>query len=760
MRPDAEPAGVLLRALAVGLIAGAAAGAPAAWAATEAPHLLWPGPDLVQGVALRHAAPPGRRPRARGPRSPALVLALGSRWAGAARGWDILEAVVLRNGVLPGRSAIVRATSSLVTQASAGAVGREGPIVLVAAATASRLGQRLGVPPRQLRVLVGCGIAAGLACAYNTPLGAALFTMEIIFGSFALEAFAPLAVASAAATLLSWARFGHDPVFHVPPLALSSPWEIGLYAGLGVLGGVVAALFLFALRASAALFTRARLPRPVAMALAGLALGVVTLGYPEIVGNGREAIGALFDRPWGAGHVLALLLLRLVVTPLAVGSGTVGGVFTPTLFLGAMLGHAFGTGVRAFVPGLGADPAAYALVGMGCLLAGTTHAPLTSVVMVFEMTLDYGVVVPLLLGAAVASLVATRFSRTSVYTEALQPQGRTRPTRARRRSTCCASPTSSRPDHVAVAPDLPLPRLLDAFVAARRNHLYLVEADGRFAGAANLHDVNEALRGTSAPESVAGARRRTPALRDHDPGGEPAAGAAALRRAGVRAAARPGRPRVAAPGRDGLEARHPVGVRAGAPAAGRRDAPAGASTRAGGVDSLVDEVPLPAALVGPHVRGVAFPRAVRAGPAARPSRHGGTAGAGGGAAVRRGGPPRGLRHARPAWPRCGGRRPRTSLVAESLDGVEEGRPAGGQVARHDAGEDRRAEAGDDRPRRGHRREARRDQRDQEAEERGHERRPRGPRCPTGTPPRAGTAAGPRRGARRAPAARRSRASAR
>ena len=133
-----------------------------------------------------------------------------------------------------------------------------------------------------------------------------------------------------------------------------------------------------------------------------------------------------------------------MVTPLAVGSGTVGGVFTPTLFLGAMLGHAFGAGVRALVPALGADPGAYALAGMGFLLAGTTHAPLTAVVMVFEMTLDYGIVVPLLLGAAVASLVATRLSANSVYTEALSARPG-RPARARRRSTCSASPTSSGP---------------------------------------------------------------------------------------------------------------------------------------------------------------------------------------------------------------------------------------------------------------------------------------------------------------------------
>lgn len=387
-----------------------------------------------------------------------------------------------------------------MTQASAGAVGREGPIVLVAAATASGLGGRLGVPTRERRRLVACGVAAGLACAYNTPLGAALFAMEIIVGTFSLEAFAPLAVSSGAATLLTWAAFGRDPVFHVPAATLSSPGEIALCVVLGALGGAAGALFLLALRASAALYSRSGLPRPVAMATAGLALGLVTLRHPEIVGNGREAIAALFARPWGLEHVLALLALRLVVTPLAVGSGTVGGVFTPTLFLGAMLGHAFGAGVRGLAPALGADPAAFALAGMGFLLAATTHAPLTAVVMVFEMTLDYGIVVPLLVGSAVASLVATRLSANSVYTEALQRKAGEADVHGALDVLRVADLV--RPDQVTVAPDLPLPRLLDAFVASRRNHLYVVDEGGGFVGAVNLHDVNEALRAAGGPGAV------------------------------------------------------------------------------------------------------------------------------------------------------------------------------------------------------------------------------------------------------------------
>ena len=498
-QPDTEPARVLVHALAVGLLGGSAA-LLLRFAATEAPKLVWPGPDLVQGVAL---APPVARVviPAIGGLLAGLVLALGSRWAGGSRGWDILEAVVLRDGVLPLRSALARAASSLVTQASAGAVGREGPIVLVAAATASGVGGRLGVPTRERRLLVACGIAAGLACAYNTPLGAALFAMEIILGTFSLEAFAPLAISSAAATLLTWAAFGRDPVFHVPAATLSSPWEIALYAALGVLGGVAGALFLFALRASAALYSRCGLPRPVAMGTAGLALGLVTLRYPEIVGNGREAIAALFARPWGLEHVVALLALRLVVTPLAVGSGTVGGVFTPTLFLGAMLGHAFGAAARTLAPTLGADPAAFALAGMGFLLAGTTHAPLTAVVMVFEMTLDYGIVVPLLLGSAVASLVATRLSANSVYTEALQRNAGDEEAHGALDVLHVADLV--RPDQVTVAADLPLPRVLDAFVASRRNHLYVVDENGGFVGAVNLHDLNQALRAVGGPGTLA-----------------------------------------------------------------------------------------------------------------------------------------------------------------------------------------------------------------------------------------------------------------
>jgi CIC family chloride channel protein len=208
-------------AAAVGVLSGAAAVA-FRYLATLLPRLIWAGgPDLVHAVSIAPwwlciAAPVG------GALLAGLVLTLGRSWSGAARGWDILEAVVVRDGVLHLRPALIKSLSSLVTTASGGAIGREGPMVLLAATMSSLTGRRLGVPTRKLRVLVGCGVAAGIACAYNTPIGAALFTMEIIIGNFAMAVFAPLVFASVIPTLIARAVFRGLPVFAIPDLAMAS----------------------------------------------------------------------------------------------------------------------------------------------------------------------------------------------------------------------------------------------------------------------------------------------------------------------------------------------------------------------------------------------------------------------------------------------------------------------------------------------------------------------------------------------------------
>jgi chloride channel protein, CIC family len=428
----------------------------------------------------------------------ALVLHFGVRWAGAARGWEILEAVVIRDGVLHTRPAVVRSLSSLITVASGGAVGREGPMVLLSATVASYLGRKRGVGTRHLRVLVGCGVAAGIACAYNTPIGAALFTLEIILGTFALETFAPIVFSAVVATLFSRVVFGSEPLFPVAMLGMRHTWEVLLFLVLGILGGVVAAILLQSLRIAALLFRKLRLPRVVAMTLTGLMLGGVFLAFPEVAGNGREGIRDLFEHEWSGWYALALLGLRIVLTPAMVGSGAVGGVFTPTLFIGAALGESLGRFFGYLLPTTLAGVKSYAVVGMGCLLAGTTHAPITTILMMFEMTLDYSIVLPLLPAAAIASLVARGLSGDSVYTEAL---------RRKRGGVSMAEAALSalkvreimREDQVTVRAGMSLPQLLDRFVASRRNHVYVVDDDGRLAGVVNLHDLNRALQDSEDP---------------------------------------------------------------------------------------------------------------------------------------------------------------------------------------------------------------------------------------------------------------------
>jgi CIC family chloride channel protein len=494
---------LLLWAVLIGTVAGAAAVA-FRYAAVHLPQIIWRADDgLVRAVAV---SPTWIRlviPTA-GALLAGLVLMFGSRWSGPTHGWDILEAVVLRDGVLNLRPALIKSCSSLITVASAGAIGREGPMVLLAGTVSSHIGRFFRVPTRNLRVLVGCGVAAGIACAYNTPIGAALFTMEIIMGNFAIEVFAPLVFASVVATLISQAVFGSLPVFRVPEFSMVSGWEMLPFALLGILGGLTAALFLHALRFSSAVFRRSGMPRPIAMSLVGFGLGFLILWFPELAGNGREAIRDLFLGDWSPIYVLILMGLRLIMTPATVGSGAVGGVFTPTLFLGAALGDALGMLIHLLSPTLTAAPKAYALVGMGSLLAGTTHAPLTAVLMLFEMTLDYRLVLPILLASAASSLVARSVARESVYTEALR----------RKRGGAYAEGGEAaimrklavrdvmRAEQTTIPLDLPLPQILDRFIATRRNHLYVVDAAGHFKGVVDLHEVHRAFRESENPAGI------------------------------------------------------------------------------------------------------------------------------------------------------------------------------------------------------------------------------------------------------------------
>src|SRR5580658_1740909 len=331
-----------------------------------------------------------------------LVLYYVGRSRASPRAVDYMEAVLVGDGRIGFRASIGNALSSLLTISSGGSIGREGAMVQLAAMIGSRLGLLARAPIPRLRLMVACGGAAGIAAAYNAPISGALFVSEIILGGTAMESFGPLVVSSVVASATVHRFMGYAPVYVVPKVQFASNWELIFYVVLGVLLGHLAPPFLASLDFAKARFVALKLPLPWQLGLGGLIVGIISVAVPEVWGNGFGAVGNILNAQLVGWWLLAVLLAKLLATAATVGSGAVGGVFTPTLFLGCAIGALFGGGVHALLPGVTSEPAAYALVGMGGFLAATTHAPLTSILMLFEMTLDYDMVLPLMLACVTA----------------------------------------------------------------------------------------------------------------------------------------------------------------------------------------------------------------------------------------------------------------------------------------------------------------------------------------------------------------------
>jgi CIC family chloride channel protein len=337
---------------------------------------------------------------------------------------EILESIWVRSGRVRLRAAVTRGFLTLVAVAMGASVGREGALIYFGAAAASWIGRRANLDSDPLKLLVACGTSAGIAAAYNTPIGGALFGLEVFLGGLALELYGPIIFATVTATLISRALLEDHPSYVIPPYKLNHPVELPLYLVLGALVGVVSAMFVRTVETTARWAHRvpARWRRAmpiVAMALVGLG-GLV---YPQLYGNGYDTVNQALVGVLPLGLVLTLPLLKMVLSTVCVSGGVPGGLLTPSLFVGALAGGAFGWLAHALFPHAVPSTGGYVLVGMAAILAGSTHATIAAALMLFEMTGSYGVILPLLAACVVSAVVSRVLAPESIYTAPLKRMG-------------------------------------------------------------------------------------------------------------------------------------------------------------------------------------------------------------------------------------------------------------------------------------------------------------------------------------------------
>lgn len=336
---------------------------------------------------------------------------------------EVMEAVTLRSGMIRKRVVFVKSLVSAICIGTGGSVGREGPIVQIGSAIGSGIGQVLRLSAERIRTLVGCGAAAGIAATFNAPIAGSMFALEIILGDFGLATFTPIVISSVAATAVSRHFLGDSPAFIVHAYRLISAWELPLYVILGLFCALVAVTFTTLLYRAEDMFDNLRIPDYLKAVLGGLMLGSMGLLFPHILGVGYPAIDLSLMQKLSWWVMFLLVVFKILATSITIGSGGSGGIFAPSLFVGAMAGGFFGTVVHHIFPEVTAPPGAYSIVGMGAVVSGTTHGPLSAILILFEMTSDYKIILPLMIACIIGSLASGQLLKDSIYTLKLARRG-------------------------------------------------------------------------------------------------------------------------------------------------------------------------------------------------------------------------------------------------------------------------------------------------------------------------------------------------
>jgi CIC family chloride channel protein len=407
---------------------------------------------------------------------------------------EVMQAIVLRGGRIRPAVVVVKAIASAACISSGGSAGREGPIVQIGSALGSVIGQISHLSDERIRNLVACGSAAGIAATFNAPIAGVVFALEVILGEFTTRYFATVVVSAVTASIVSQSVLGETTAFFVPAYGLAHPVDLLIYAGLGLLAPLVAWLFVATLYRAEDLFEEWVFPDWLKPAVGGMLVGIVGLRAPEALGAGFAGIEAALHNELALLTMAGLLVAKLLATDFTLGSGNSGGVFAPALFVGAMLGGTFGDLVHRLLPGVTGPVGAYALVGMAAVFAGAAHAPMTAMLIVFEMSGDYRLILPLMLATGISTVLSQRIRRDSIYTLKLSRRGihleRGRDVDVMQGVTVGEVMTTD----VAVVPlSVSLAELAAKFATTHHHGFSVVDDAGGLVGVVSIQDLERAL---------------------------------------------------------------------------------------------------------------------------------------------------------------------------------------------------------------------------------------------------------------------------
>ena len=422
-----------------------------------------------------------------------LLVGLIVRWGTEkARGHgvpELIEAVVIRGGRISWRTAAARVSAAAVTIGSGGSVGREGPIIHIGSFVGSTVAQLMRLTRERERVLMSCGAAAGISATFHAPIAGMLFAVEVLLGDFSLGTFSPIVLSSVTAAVISGFYLGDFPAFITPAFQMVSLWEYGLYPLLGILCGLVAVGFTTSLYFCEDRFNNLPLPPWVRPAIGGMLLGFMLLVIPEVFGVGYGAINNALLNKISFGLMGALIFGKILATSISLGSGSTGGILAPSLFVGVMTGGTFGWLAGEVLPGLSAA-SSYALIGMGALLAGTTHAPVTAILLVFEISGRYHIILPLLIACILSTITASLLKHGSIYSLKLLRRGVE--ISHGREQTILKSITVRDvmvTDVKSVLDSAPMVKVVDFFRKFNLSCLSVVNHKGELVGMISFHDI-------------------------------------------------------------------------------------------------------------------------------------------------------------------------------------------------------------------------------------------------------------------------------